>query len=192
MKKKKILALALSIMVIGISGCGNSDAKAEAEEIVTAFEESDIKAVNQIIFDEYDLNVDDELSEIFGGEEEKSGIISQIIELDNITMKKVSDSEIIYEIEAPDLTNVFEEIFADGNADMTEEELEQYIISYMQNADLVKNTVSVPYTLEDGEFCVNYKTTDFMNAIMGGLLDAYRSLYEEMLEDYLTGVEASE
>lgn len=192
MKKKRVLALVLTMMMIGISGCGNSDAKAEAEAIVTAFEASDTNAVNQIIFDEYDLCVDDELSEIFDAEEEKSGIISKIIELDTITVKKVSDSEIVYEIEAPDLTKVFEEISADENADMTEEELEQYIINYMKNTDMVKNTVSVPYVLEDGQYCVNYKTEEFINAVTGGLLDAYQSLYEEMLEDYLAEMEVSE
>lgn len=148
MKHKKILVW-LMLVVGGISGCGYFDIKAEAEEIVTAFNETGINAVNQIVFGNGDLKVDDELSEIFDTHEQKSGIMSEIIELDTISVKKVTDNEIIYQVEAPDINRIFEEISIHRLDNMTEEEFEQYIIDYMHDTGVVESEPSVPYTKEN-------------------------------------------
>lgn len=184
-KHKKILVW-LMLVVGGISGCGHSDIKTEAEEIVTAFNEADINAVNQIVFGNGDLKVNDELSEIFDTDEQKSGIMSEIIELDTITVKKVTNSEIVYQIKAPDMSRIFEEISMDRLDNMTEEEFEQYIIDYMHDTGVVESEPSIPYTKENGEVRADYKTGEFINAISGGLLDAYQALYQEMLDGYLS------
>ena len=36
---------------------------------------------------------------------------------------------------------------------------------------------------------VNYRNEAFINAVTGGLLDAYKSLYEEMMAEYMEGVQ---
>ena len=188
MKHKKILVW-LILVVGGISGCGHSDEKTEAEEIVVAFNESDINAVNQNIFGNNELKVDDELLEIFDADEEKSGIMSKIIELDTISVKKVTDNEIIYQVEAPDMSRILEEISLDRLDSMTEEEFEQYISDYLHDADVIVSDAAVPYTKEKGEIYTDYRTAEFINAISGGLLEAYQELYQEMLNGYLTETE---
>ena len=189
---KLLVILLMVLLSIIVSGCGNSTAKSGAQEIVTAFEQADVETVNQIVFGINDLVLDDEVSDIFVATNTENGILTELIKLDTITAKKITNNEIIYEIEAPDLSNLFSDIPADEVDNMTEEDLKQYISNYVKNVDTITHTVSVPYILEEGEFVANYKSTEFINAISGGVLDAYKELYQEMLEEYASEMEENE
>ena len=49
--------------------------------------------------------------------------------------------------------------------------------------------MSLEYILVDDEPIVNYQNEEFVNAVTGGLLDAYKNLYSEMLEEYTERVD---
>ena len=105
-----------------------------------------------------------------------------------VKVKKTTDSTIEYEIEAPDMSNVF--IDMNTKADnISEDGLLDYIKSYAPNAETKETTVSLEYILVDDEPIVNYQDEEFINAVTGGLLDAYKNLYSEMLEEYMEGVD---
>ena len=111
-----------------------------------------------------------------------------IFDLVTVKVKKTTDSTIEYEIEAPDMSKVF--VNMDTNTTNTsQDELLQYIKNYAQNAETKVATVSLEYILVDDEPIVNYQDEEFINAVTGGLLDAYKTLYSEMLEEYSEGVD---
>lgn len=83
-------------------------------------------------------------------------------------------------------------VFIDMNTNVnniSEDELLDYIKSYVPNAETKETTVSLEYILVDDEPIVNYQDEEFINAVTGGLLDAYKILYSEMLEGYTKGVD---
>lgn len=176
-----------------LAGCVNKSTKADANEIVEAFEQHDINAINTMIFDITNLDIDEELSDYFTDMQEDSGILAQIFAVDTITVKKIDETnkELVYEVKAPDLSGVFSDLSNDA-VGMTESDFEQYLSDYIQSADIITTSVSVSYTYDGKDFSANYKTPEFINAITGGLLNAYQSLYQEMVNEYLQEMEDAE
>ena len=96
-------------------------------------------------------------------------------------MKKVTDEHIVYEISAPELSNIFQDVMKEEN--ITAETFEDYIYNYIETAEKVKIEVEVPYTYENEVFKADYDTSEFMNAITGNLITAYQGLIEQMIQE---------
>ena len=92
-----------------------------------------------------------------------------------------------YEINAPDMKNVFVDLDT-NTANISEDELLQHIKDYAKKAKTTATTVSLEYIVVDDEVIVDYQNEAFLNAMTGGLLDAYKSLYEEMMAEFMGGV----
>lgn len=180
--KKKLLIVGVAC-VLCLSACGvNKDVEAEAGKIVEAVENKDMKTVEAIIFGAGDLVADEELAEFFtDSESEGNGIISKIVEQDSIKVKKVTNEHIVYEITAPELSNIFNDAMKEKN--LTADSFEEYIYNYIATADKTKIQVEVPYTYEDGVFTADYSTQDFMNGITGNLITAYQDLIQQMIQE---------
>lgn len=105
-----------------------------------------------------------------------------------IEVKRVGESEIEYEIEAPNMKNVFADMESE-DTDISEKDFLQYIKNYIQSAETVKSKVSLGYIVTENQLVVDYQNEEFINAVTGGILDAYKSLYSEILEKYERGEE---
>lgn len=195
MRKVKIMLLAVAgSAVAALSGCSIVNEYLNyndtANQIVGSFESNDMEAINEAIFGEDELSVDEELADYYV-EEEGEGIISQIIAASSIKVKYVDviNKAVIYDVTAPNMQTVLEDMPEEIS---TEEEFSTYIKEYIANADTTTLSVSVPYT-EDGESIVpEYKNPEFINAITGGFMEAYQNAYREMIETYLSGLEGLE
>lgn len=53
----------------------------------------------------------------------------------------------------------------------------------------MKSKVSLGYIVTENQLVVDYQNEGFINAVTGGILDAYKSLYSEILEKYERGEE---
>jgi hypothetical protein len=195
---KRILTVVLvGMLLLSLSSCGKNktdqELKADANEIVAAFEKSDINSISSLIFDVGSLNIDEELSDFFTDAEDETGILAYIFTYDTVTVKKIyeAEKEITYEVKAPDLTNFFSDL-SDDVLEMTELDFEQYLLEYIQSVDTITTSVVVSYVYNGESFSANYKTAEFINAITGGLLYAYQSLYQEMIDEYLQNMEEAE
>ncbi len=193
MKKGKYMIGTLAVTILlSFSGCSmintylNYDNK--ANEIVDAFEQGDMKTINSIVFGANSLPVDEEAAE-----EESTGLLSHIFEAAEIKVKytDVVNKQIVYEITAPDLSDIFDSIPEDQAA-MTEEEFERYVLEYIETADFVTTTVRLPYTDDGGMLEANYENPEFINAVTGGFLDAYKDVYQKAIEEYLEELEGAE
>lgn len=186
MKKKSFLLVLMFIVLFCLVSCKGQNAlvKENAQIVADAFTDNDMETINKIIFKTDHFEVDEALWDIWGeSTQSQEGILTYIFELVTVKVKNITDSTIEYEIEAPDMSNMFATI--DINTEnFSEEELLEHIKSYAQNAGTKTTAVSLKYVLVDDELVVNYRNEEFINAVTGGLLDAYKSLYSEIMEEY--------
>lgn len=190
MKWLFLIVLVCVSLLTGLVGCGKQNKVIEenAQEVADAFADGDIATINKNIFGTNEFEVDEELSDMWG-ETSKSqeGVLEHIFEHVTVKVKKTTENTIEYEIEAPDMKNVFMDLDA-STADISEDELLEHIKSYAKNTEITTVTVSLEYIIVDDKPVVDYRNEAFINAVTGGLLDAYKSLYEEMMEEYMEGV----
>ena len=188
--KRMLVIVLLSVALTGLAGCGkqNEAVKKTAQVVADAFADGDMTTINKTIFGTNEFEVDNALSDIWGENiESQEGVLEHIFEYVTVKVKRTTESTIEYKIEAPDMKNVFLDLSANG-ADISEDGLLQYIEDYAKNAKRNTTTVSLEYILVDDEPIVDYQNETFINAVTGGLLDAYKSLYEEMMDEYTEGV----
>ncbi len=182
MNKKIFLMPTLIIMLFSIPACGKSkEVKEQADVIVQAVNTDNIADLKNIILKGYtsDIIMDNELSDFFNdSKNEEDGLITKIIEKDNIKVKDVKKDTIIYEIVAPQLDNMIEDILADEN--ITVNEFDTAIYEYINNAPLYSREVNVNYTNTDNNFSADYNTYDFVNALTGGLVEGYNNLLKSL------------
>ena len=179
--KKKLLMIGL-VCALCFSACGTDKAvETEAEKIVEAVTNKDMKAVETIILGTGNFVTDEELADFFqDSESPNNGIITKIVEQDSIKIKEITKEYIAYEITAPELMNIFENVMKE---DFTEDSFKEYIYNYISAANKTKNEVKVPYTYEEGVFTADYATQEFMNGITGNLITAYQKLMKQMIQE---------
>ncbi len=189
--KKIFLSVLLCTILFSLVGCEeqNETVETEAQVIADVFTDGDMETINKTILGTNEIEIDDGLSDIWREDaQSQDGVLAYVFDLIIVKVKKTTDSTIEYKIEAPDMSKVFMDI--DTNAtNMAQDELLQYIKNYAQSAETKQTTVSLEYILVDDKPIVNYQDEEFINAVTGGLLDAYKTLYLEMLEEYTEGVD---
>lgn len=189
--KKILLSILMCGILVNLVCCGqqNEAVKAETQVIVDAFEDGDMETIKKTIFEINEVEIDEGISDIWGeNTQSQNGVLAYILDFVTVRVKKITNSTIEYEIKAPDMSKVF--IDMNTNTDnISENELLDYVKSYVQDAGTKETTVSLEYILVDGEPVINYQDEEFINAITGGLLEAYKTLYLEMLEEYTEGVD---
>lgn len=169
---------------IWLTACGaDKEIKEEAEKIVDAVETNDMDTLEQLFFGTDDIAVDEELADFFtsSSTSENDGIIAKIIVQDSIKIKKITDEIIVYEITAPDLSNMLQDAMQEEN--LTEDSFENYIYSYIEMAEKTKIEVEVPYTCQSDVFIADYTTDEFMNGITGNMMTSYQKLMEEVTSE---------
>lgn len=160
-----------------------SDLEIEAEKIEEIVESNDMIALNELLFGTNALEVDDELIDLFVDDDtESSGVISHILARDEVNLKKIKDEVLVYEISAPDLNYVLQD--AEENIEgMTQDNFGNFIFDYIDKAEIIKITVEVSYSYENGEFKADYNSEEFVNGLTGNLLESYQTLIQDVLDE---------
>ena len=191
MKDRLIFLLVGCLTLVGLVGCNEqSEFVVEQTQTITkAFEDGDMNTINNTIFGTSEIKPDGKLSDVWGeSTDEEKGVLACIFQHVRIEVKRVGESEIEYEIEAPNMKNVFADMESE-DTDISEKDFLQYIKNYIQSAETMKSKVSLGYIVTENQLVVDYQNEEFINAVTGGILDAYKSLYSEILEKYERGEE---
>lgn len=187
MKKITLLILACFITV-SLAGCGNKKVEDKANEAVETFSGGDIKDISRLIFGTDELTVNEEIKEFLDSEDNsQEGILSSVFSHSTLSVKKVNKDVVKFEITAPDMGQVLQDL-PDNSSDFTENDLKEYIEKYADNTKEKTFSVDVPYTVDGEKIVIDYRNEDFINAITGGLVDAYKQLYMDVLKEYQEGV----
>lgn len=186
--KKIILLATICIFLFTFGGCRNKNVKNEANEAINIFSSGDIIAINNFIFGRYELEMDSEIEELLETEDNtQQGVLSNIFSNSTLSIKKINKDTVEFKIAAPNMEKVFENL-PDNSSTFSEEDLLDYIKKYANDTAQKEFSVSVPYTINDEKVVIDYCNKDFINAISGGLLEAYKQLYVDILNEYQKGV----
>lgn len=183
--KKRLLVLLSVILILSLTACSKKNSgplKAlddeHAEEITTdleIFESGDISDISERIFDiPTDANSEGN---------SPNGIIADLFSNAKTNISAADEATVTYIIISPDISDFFTACAEELDAITTSEELGQAILAYAETAPQKEYTVSVPYTVTDDGIDVAYDNPDFINAMTGGLLDAYSALYDQYLDE---------
>ena len=188
LRKSKVMLLFISASLL-LSACGSDkELKAEANKIVEAVERNDVNKVEEMLFGkQQELEADEELADFFATSEEEDvegGIIAKIIEQDTVKVKKIKDDVIVYEITAPNLSNIFQDA---QKEELTTDNFEDYIYTYIEDADKIKTQIAVSYSYENEIFSAEYTSEDFVNGLTGNLLSSYQDLINEVISEFSEG-----
>lgn len=205
----KILSLALVVVVVAFSATvamvyfdvvdipvisqlidriTKSSAEEEfAFEIVTAFKTDDIEKINDILFSDDKVVLDENIGVSFDNSaedtniEQKNGMLSEIFSYVEISYDGIEGQQFVYTIKSPNMSGVFDNVLEL----QTEDELVEHICDYAKEAKTVKNNVAVAYVNNQGEIIADYQTEAFINAITGGLADEYKKVYTQYINELL-------
>ena len=188
--KKGIVLLIICAFSIVFTGCGNENENVKniAQKNADSFSSGDMDEINELMFGTNELNIDIETGEVEDSENDYQGILRKIFSHSTVVVKKVEKDMVEFVITAPNMENVFEKL-PDNSEDFKEDDLLKYIDNFVDNVEMKEFTISVPYVVDGENVVINYHDENFVNAITGGLLDAYRELYISALAEYQKGVD---
>lgn len=115
-------------------------------------------------------------------DEGQNGIIADLFANAKVDVSTVDDSAITYEIASPDISNFFQDKADELLEVATTDELRNLLLEYAESTPERNYTVPLAYSITELGIDVEYDNPDFINAMTGGLLDAYADLYEKYLE----------
>ena len=194
--KRRILLIILCATMVFLVSCGNKAprktreaVKADAQELTNAFATADMETINKLIFKKelqksQDFSTEGELDATTGSQD---GILKYIFPYVSVNVTGSTDTTVDYEIKSPDMLGVFDHIDGDVST-ITEEELRQHIVDYVQTTQTMVTELTLNYELINGEPVVDFENEAFLNAVTGGLMDAYKTIYEAMMVEYLERV----
>lgn len=198
--RRAVMILVLGLAVCAaLTGCGNQEDTAtdgnqavreSAQAVADAFTDSDMGEINEKVFGVDSRAVEDTLLDEWDKESQsQEGVLAIVFELATVKVGDVGDDSVVFEVTAPDMSKVFDGLGAESSADMSEEELLEYVSDYARDAETREAKVTLEYSTAGGEPTVNYQDEGFVNAVTGGLLDAYKALYAQVLDEYAKGLE---
>lgn len=184
--RRIIVLVSISVLIFICTGCSETKEVEEyAQETVDIVMNGEVQGINQIIFGYQEFEPDKEIAGMFMNERE-DGILGEIFKRTSMKVKSIKKDEIVYEIEAPNLRGIFDEL-VECDIDLSEKEFIECLKKYITQAEIKKVIVSVPYNIIDGEIKGNYQSEEFINAITGGLLEGYQEIYQKMIKEYTEG-----
>ncbi|MEZ3447466.1 MAG: hypothetical protein K1W30_20485 [Lachnospiraceae bacterium] len=178
-----LTAILYTFIILTLCACGNSEVEKFADETAAVFASGDIAEINSLVFGDVYLPVDSRLEGIVEDEPIQNGLLTELFSHSTVDVNKVKKGTIQFVVSAPDMTAVFE-CLPDDASNFTENDLYEYIIKYASSTETIEFTVEVPFSSEDGEIVIEYRDEAFINAITGGLVEAYKDLYTEVLDQY--------
>lgn len=183
---KEIVLLAIVCIVSVFStGCSSTRARVEsiAKEHAESFASGEMEEINQIIFGMPELHEETEFVEMQGSDIiSEKGMLSIIFSHSTIVVEKVTEDSVKLKISAPDMSELlFYLRKAPANFKIG---LTDYVNAYVNKAEMKENRVSVSYTVEKEAIIIDYFNEEFINAVTGGLLEAYKEAYIDEVEQY--------
>ncbi len=194
--KKRLLVLLFTSFLVLICGCSSRSktAEAAAQEAIAVFNNGTSDEMQTLIFgsrtsgssqDVYDQmgSLIGETIDSYSSESKDQSFLPHIFSKNTVAVTGSTKKTVTLEVIAPNLEGVFQNL-PDDSGSFTEEDLMLYLKDFADKAESKTFTVELPFVTEGKEIIINYQTTDFLNAMTGGLISSYHQLYEELLEEY--------
>lgn len=197
-KKRKIKSILLVIIILlSITSIGYGGGVViarllggEKNNAIKGLDDSSIAVIQEDLEVFSDGDISEITERVFGAASDNTssgdsdnGIIAILFTNADVQVSSIEKDTITYTIVSPDISDFFQVKLAELQTITTTEELRQAIINYAKTAPQKEYTVTLPYTISDESgIDVAYNDPDFINAMTGGLIDAYADLYNQYLE----------
>lgn len=185
MKKKLGYIFAVALLLLSMSGCATN-----TDKVLKTLEEDHASTVKSDIEVFSDGDISEITERVFGvtadeisSDDSGKGIIAGLFANAEVQVVSADESTISYTIVSPDISNFFMTYAEQLDSITTSEELGQAILEYANTAPTKEYAVTVSYSIVEGSIAIAYDDSDFINAMTGGLLDAYFALYEQYLSE---------
>lgn len=185
MMKKLYCVLIMTLLLLTVSGCSKDKGGA-----LKTLDKDQAVAVQHDLEVFSDGNISEITERVFGmGSDEVSadnssnGIIADLFANAEVRITSADESTISYTIVSPDISDFFTACADQLDSITTSEEMGQAILEYAKTAPMKEYTVTIPYSVVEDGIDVSYNDPDFINAMTGGLLEAYFALYDQYLTE---------
>ena len=199
MKRYIAIALALMLMCTGLlAGCNTTQnsndtatqgtlTKADIEKEILAqaeiFTSKDSKQINKLFYSDENIPTGDnplyELESLARYEGVGINTLCKLLGYLTIEVTDVTDTDAVYKISAPDMSNFFNTCYDEIAKTAEDSEITPLINSYGAKADKRDFDVTLSYSITNGNTVkVNYQTRAFADALTGGLVSLYEFQYE--------------
>lgn len=182
---KKLSRVLIIILLFTMSGCSK-----DKDGALKALDKDQVVAVQHDLEVFSDGNVSEITERIFGTESDEmstnnssNGIIADLFANAEVQITSTDESTISYTIVSPDISDFFTAYADQLDSITTSEELGHTILEYAKTAPAKQYTVTIPYSVAEDGINVSYNDPDFINAMTGGLLEAYSVLYDQYLTE---------
>lgn len=135
--RRIIVLVSISVLIFICTGCSETKEVEEyAQETVDIVMNGEVQGINQIIFGYQEFEPDKEIAGMFMNERE-DGILGEIFKRTSMKVKSIKKDEIVYEIEAPNLRGIFDEL-VECDIDLSEKEFIECLKKYITQAEIKK------------------------------------------------------
>lgn len=184
MKKKWGCLILVVVLLLSMPGCsaGKGNALTVLDKDHAAVVENDLEVFSKGNISEITQSVFGTTSDTAPSDDSGNGIISDLFANADTQVSSVDESTITYTIVSPDISDFFSTKAKELQEITTTEELRQALIDYAKTAPEKEYTVTLNYSISEAGIEVAYDDPEFINAMTGGLIDAYADLYDQYLE----------
>ena len=162
--------------------------KEEAEKIVVSFEHGDLLSAQKLIFGyEADDGFDGEMTQALLSDQ---GSIPMVLSRSKVSLLGVNslNNTVRYKITSADLSSFFQDYISNGS----QNDIAEYLADYLDSTEILDDEeVEVAYRIVDDKVIIEYATTEFVDAITGGLISSYQQLYYDAAKAAIDGLESS-
>ena len=183
MKKKLWCVFMATLLMLSLPGCGRNNALKALDRKYAVIIKKDLEIFANGNSSEITERVFGVTSDEISESDSNNGIIADLFTNAQVQITAADESSISYMIVSPDISNFFTVYEDQLDSITTSEELGKAILEYAKTATEKVYTVTVQYVAKDGKIDVAYDNADFINAMTGGLLDAYVAVYNQYLEE---------
>jgi len=183
----KILLVGMMIFsLLTLSACGEEGSKekeilTKVGEVANSVIDKSVAGWTEIILPYMGIDVN-QLKEMLPGADlnsdditnNESGLLSKIMKKTKVKFLKVDKEHITYEVTAPDMSHVFQDLIADKP--LSKEAYNLYMDAYINNTPLVTTELALTYSFTGGKLNVDFGTKAFANALTGNVSKSYEEL----------------
>lgn len=183
--KKKFFLFLICAFIIAIGGCNSirQEVKKAAQKDADIFSDGNMEEIDKLIFGVGKQTSVIEFEDVTNNKKlNLKGALNSIVSHSTISVEKIREDTVEFDIMAPDMRKLFIHL-PDSDYVHREDGFLAYIEDYVEEVEALNTTVLVSYSIEGESITIDYYNEAFINAISGGLLDAYKQLYIEALNE---------
>jgi hypothetical protein len=185
MVKKLTCLLIMTLLLLSLFGCTS-----DKDDALTALDDDQAATVQEDLAAFSGGNISEITERVFGEgagdgsfDNSSDGVIADLFAYADVKIVATDETTISYIIVSPDISDFFVVCADQLDSIMTSDELGQAIMEYAKAAPMKEYAVTISYSVVDDEININYSDPNFINAMTGGLLEAYSALYDQYLTE---------